>query len=188
MRFVKPYESKQHPPGTCLLTPDGTPVSKHSIRRVLAIVSRFYPLARPTRGMLKQVFNFFEPPHRLPMPTSTASAPAAVSATAAAAATAAVLFTGDATASAEGADRPKAVLHSDCMAADCTAIAGDRCLTHLTSDASMEADRKSATSMRCGAVRLISPFVAAAEDASQAAFAVPVCSGSDVPDRGTQSI
>ena len=122
------------------------------------------------------------------MPTSTASAPAAVSATAAAAATAAVLFTGSATASAEDADRPKAVLHSDCIAADCTAIAGDRCLTHLTANASMGVDGRSATSVPCGAVRLISPFVAAAEDASLAAFAVPVCSGSDVPDRGTKSI
>ena len=33
------------------------------------IAFRFNPLARPTRGMLKQVFNFFEPPHKLPQPS-----------------------------------------------------------------------------------------------------------------------
>ena len=44
---------------------DGTPVTKQSIRRVLAIISRLYPLARPTRGLLKQVFNFFEPPRNV---------------------------------------------------------------------------------------------------------------------------
>lgn len=36
------------------------PVSKQSVRQQLALVSGCYPLARPTRGMLKQVFNFFE--------------------------------------------------------------------------------------------------------------------------------
>ncbi|KAL3137186.1 hypothetical protein ABBQ32_006750 [Trebouxia sp. C0010 RCD-2024] len=64
-RFVRPYRAHTHRPGTRLLMPDDTPVTKHSIRRVLAIVSRLYPLARPTRGMLKQVFNFFEPPHNV---------------------------------------------------------------------------------------------------------------------------
>jgi hypothetical protein len=36
------------------------PVSKQSVRQRLALVSSCYPLARPTRGMLKQVYNFFE--------------------------------------------------------------------------------------------------------------------------------
>lgn len=36
------------------------PVSKQSVRQQLALVSGCYPLARPTRGMLKQVFNFYE--------------------------------------------------------------------------------------------------------------------------------
>jgi hypothetical protein len=36
------------------------PVSKHSVRQRLALVSSCYPAARPTRGSLKQVFNFFE--------------------------------------------------------------------------------------------------------------------------------
>lgn len=35
-------------------------VSKQSVRQRLAWVSGCYPPARPTRGMLKQVFNFFE--------------------------------------------------------------------------------------------------------------------------------
>lgn len=35
-------------------------VTKHSVRQQLAFVSAAYPDARPTRGMLKQVFNFFE--------------------------------------------------------------------------------------------------------------------------------
>jgi hypothetical protein len=35
------------------------PVSKQSVRQRLALVSSCYPLARPTRGMLKQVFGFF---------------------------------------------------------------------------------------------------------------------------------
>lgn len=93
LRFVKPYKASQHSPGSRLLTPDGTPVSKHSIRRVLAIVSRFYPLARPTRGMLKQVFNFFEPPHKLPVPVVTTSAPATMQAAAATAVAATASFT-----------------------------------------------------------------------------------------------
>jgi hypothetical protein len=37
-----------------------TSVSKQSVRQQLARVSGCYPLARPTRAMLKQVFNFFE--------------------------------------------------------------------------------------------------------------------------------
>ena len=65
LRFVRPYRSTAHTPGTQLLMPDGAAVSKQSIRRILAIISRLYPLARPTRGMLKQVFNFFEPPHNV---------------------------------------------------------------------------------------------------------------------------
>lgn len=36
------------------------PVSKHSVRQRLALVSGYYPVARPTRGSLKQVYNFFE--------------------------------------------------------------------------------------------------------------------------------
>lgn len=36
------------------------PVSKQSVRQRLALVSGCYPLARPTRAMLKQVFNYFE--------------------------------------------------------------------------------------------------------------------------------
>lgn len=36
------------------------PVTKHSVRQQLAFVSAAYPHARPTRAMLKQVFNFFE--------------------------------------------------------------------------------------------------------------------------------
>ena len=35
-------------------------VTKQSVRQALAFVSSHYPQARPTRGMLKQVFNFFE--------------------------------------------------------------------------------------------------------------------------------
>ena len=54
--------------------PDNTSVTKQSIRRVLAVISRLYPLARPTRGMLKQVFNFFEPPRNV---TAAAAAAAA---------------------------------------------------------------------------------------------------------------
>ena len=40
LHFVKQYDPSQHPPGSRLLTPDGRSVSKHSIRQVLAIVSR----------------------------------------------------------------------------------------------------------------------------------------------------
>ena len=54
--------------------PDNTPVTKHSIRRVLAVVSRLYPLARPTRGMLKQVYNFFEPPRNVAAAAAAAAA------------------------------------------------------------------------------------------------------------------
>lgn len=41
-------------------------VTKHSVRQQLASVSAAYPDARPTRGMLKQVFNFFEEHRRGP--------------------------------------------------------------------------------------------------------------------------
>jgi hypothetical protein len=40
------------------------PVTKQSVRQQLAWVSGLYPLARPTRLMLKQVFNFFEEQRR----------------------------------------------------------------------------------------------------------------------------
>ncbi len=76
-RFVRPYRRTAHTPGARLLMPGGAAVTKHSIRRVLAIITRLYPLARPSRGMLKQVFNFFEPPHNV------AAAAAAVAAAAA---------------------------------------------------------------------------------------------------------
>jgi len=42
----------------CVVTP--RPVTKQSVRQRLAYVSSCYPGARPTQGMLKQVFNFFE--------------------------------------------------------------------------------------------------------------------------------
>lgn len=80
--FVQPYKGRAHKPGTRLLMPDGTSVTKHSIRRVLAIISRLYPLARPTRGNLKQVFNFFEPPRDVM--ATVAAASGSVPATAAA--------------------------------------------------------------------------------------------------------
>lgn len=48
---------------TPLLPP--APVSKQSVRQQLALVSGAYPLARPTRAMLKQVFNFFEERKRI---------------------------------------------------------------------------------------------------------------------------
>ena len=35
-------------------------VTKQSVRQRLALVSSCYPAACPTRGMLKQVYNFFE--------------------------------------------------------------------------------------------------------------------------------
>lgn len=76
-RFVRPYRRTAHTPGARLLMPGGAAVTKHSIRRVLALITRLYPLARPSRGMLKQVFNFFEPPHNV------AAAAAAVAAAAA---------------------------------------------------------------------------------------------------------
>ena len=72
--FVGPYKAQTHRPGTRLLMPDNTPVTKHSIRRVLAVVSRLYPLARPTRGMLKQVYNFFEPPRNVAAAAAAAAA------------------------------------------------------------------------------------------------------------------
>eukprot|EP01023_Acetabularia_acetabulum_P013280 TRINITY_DN16360_c0_g1_i4.p3 TRINITY_DN16360_c0_g1~~TRINITY_DN16360_c0_g1_i4.p3 ORF type:complete len:163 (+),score=4.09 TRINITY_DN16360_c0_g1_i4:25-513(+) len=34
-------------------------VSKQSVKQCLAIISGNYPVARPSRGMLKQVFNYF---------------------------------------------------------------------------------------------------------------------------------
>lgn len=43
------------------------PVSKQSVRQQLARVSGCYPLARPTRAMLKQVYNFFEERRREPV-------------------------------------------------------------------------------------------------------------------------
>jgi len=76
---VRPYRRTAHTPGARLLMPGGAAVTKHSIRRVLALITRLYPLARPSRGMLKQVFNFFEPPHNV------AAAAAAVAAAAASA-------------------------------------------------------------------------------------------------------
>lgn len=42
--------------------PHGCPleqVTKHTVRQRLAAVSSAYPQARPTRGNLKQVFNYF---------------------------------------------------------------------------------------------------------------------------------
>ena len=72
--FVGPYQPQTHKPGTRLLMPNDTPVTKNSMRRVLAIISRLYPLARPTRGMLKQVFNFFEPPHNVAAAAAAAAA------------------------------------------------------------------------------------------------------------------
>jgi hypothetical protein len=44
-----------------VLPAGGQKVTKQSVRQVLAFVSSCYPQARPTRGMLKQVFNFFNP-------------------------------------------------------------------------------------------------------------------------------
>jgi hypothetical protein len=38
--------------------PGGFKVSKDDVRRQLAVVSASYPPARPSRGMLKQVYNF----------------------------------------------------------------------------------------------------------------------------------
>jgi len=35
-------------------------VTKDEVRRQLAAVCRFYPLARPSRGMLKQVYSHFQ--------------------------------------------------------------------------------------------------------------------------------
>lgn len=35
-------------------------VTKGDVRQRLALVSGYYPSARPTRGSLKQVFNFFQ--------------------------------------------------------------------------------------------------------------------------------
>ena len=43
----------------------GGRVSKDAIRAKLGLLSRAYPTARPSRGSLKQVFNFFNPPHVL---------------------------------------------------------------------------------------------------------------------------
>ncbi|GAX78930.1 hypothetical protein CEUSTIGMA_g6369.t1 [Chlamydomonas eustigma] len=44
-----------------LILPEGfQKITKLSVRQALAQVSKWYPLARPTRGMLKQVYNFFE--------------------------------------------------------------------------------------------------------------------------------
>ena len=43
----------------------GRQVSKDVIRAKLGLLSRAYPTARPSRGSLKQVFNFFNPPHIL---------------------------------------------------------------------------------------------------------------------------
>ena len=57
--------------------PGGAAVTKHSIRRVLALITRLYPLARPSRGMLKQVFNFFEPPHNVAAAVAAVAAAAA---------------------------------------------------------------------------------------------------------------
>ncbi|DBA66398.1 TPA: hypothetical protein ACH3X2_002378 [Trebouxia sp. C0005] len=78
-RFVRPYRRTAHTPGARLLMPGGAAVTKHSIRRVLALISRLYPLARPSRGMLKQVFNFFEPPHNVAAGAAAAAAAAAAS-------------------------------------------------------------------------------------------------------------
>lgn len=41
-----------------------SPVTKLSVRQKLTMVSAYYPQARPTRGMLKQVFNYFEEARR----------------------------------------------------------------------------------------------------------------------------
>jgi hypothetical protein len=43
----------------CMPQLPAVPVSKQSVRQQLALVSGCFPLARPTRAMLKQVFNFF---------------------------------------------------------------------------------------------------------------------------------
>ncbi len=83
---MRPYRRTAHRPGARLPMPGGAAVTKHSIRRVLALITRLYPLARPSRGMLKQVFNFFEPPHNV--------AAAAAAVTAAAASGEAVLAAG----------------------------------------------------------------------------------------------
>ena len=37
------------------------PVTKVDVRQRLGYISCYYPQARPTRGMLKQVYNFFQP-------------------------------------------------------------------------------------------------------------------------------
>ena len=79
-RFARPYKAASHRPGCRLLMPDGAPVTKQSIRRALALVSRLYPLARPTRGMLKEVFNFFEPPHNVSAAAAVAKASESASA------------------------------------------------------------------------------------------------------------
>lgn len=53
--FVGPFQMHK---GKVLL-PTGRNVTKHSVRQALAFVSSHCPQARPTRGMLRQVFNFF---------------------------------------------------------------------------------------------------------------------------------
>jgi hypothetical protein len=57
-QFVAGWTAAQQQQQQQHLPPE--PVSKHSVRQRLALVSSCYPAARPTRGSLKQVFNFFE--------------------------------------------------------------------------------------------------------------------------------
>lgn len=193
MRFVKPYQANQHPPGTRLLTPGGVPVTKHSIRRVLAIVSRFYPLARPTRGMLKQVFNFFEPPHKLPIPGTVAAVSATKPAASATQSSASQVVLASVNAEGCSGHSEATQLTAESVSADSSTVdasscksSHDRSLPCLSTIHGSQAAHTAAAGVLSNAGCPVSPFVAVAEDTSKLTSPWGQVAGS--LDRGTKSI
>ncbi|CAD7702181.1 unnamed protein product [Ostreobium quekettii] len=57
-QFCRPFQ-RSGPGGDAVRSVE--PVTKAGVRQRLAYISAHYPQARPTRGMLKQVYNFFQP-------------------------------------------------------------------------------------------------------------------------------
>ena len=152
--------------------------------------------------MLKQVFNFFEPPHKLPVPVATTSAPATMQAAAATA----VAATAPPTAADTAADRafvaeaavdalpaeqkrlrqglaePEGSMADNCCGTSCSDADYSKWETYLI------ADNVPGKRLPSHAHVAVTPCIAAAEDTSQAAFAVTASALPCTLDRGTKSI
>lgn len=157
--------------------------------------------------MLKQVFNFFEPPHKLPVPAAAASPVAAMSAAAATAdpagaggadvalaavdTDAAFIPAGGSQAVQQSAQNTSAKYMQDLaenyLTTSCSS-SGTTSLTYLTADSTTGAADVAVPNASLRAAPAVSPFVAIAEDTMQAGFVLPDLKAPVALDRGTKSI